>query len=79
MRKKNNQIERIENVISQDRFIVNENFYNLFIDDLNKLLQDYFEFSDKPIVNFYKKGNKYNLEVLLEARRMLLFGAMPKD
>lgn len=79
MKKKNNQIERLENVIQYDRLTVNENFYNLFLDDLNKILMDYFEFSDKPIVNFYKKGSKYNLEIHLEARRMLFFNAMPKD
>ena len=79
MKNKNNQLERLENVITQDRMVLNDNFYNLFVSDLNNMLSDYFEFNDKPLVNFYKVGNKYSLEIKLDARRLLSFGVLPKD
>lgn len=79
MKKKNFNLNRLESVIEKDRTCKCDAFSNLFYVDLNKLLGEYFEYSDKPLVNIIKNNGEVVLEIKLVARRLLYFGEIPKD
>ena len=67
MKIKKKEILRIENIINVDRRVPDDNFKNLLISDLKKLLLDYFELTISPEINIVKRDGKFRVEVFFVA------------
>lgn len=67
MKIKKKEILRIENIINVDRRVPDDNFKNLLISDLKKLLLDYFELIISPEINIVKRDGKFRVEVFFVA------------
>ena len=59
MKKKNLELMRVQNVIENDRLSLGDGFEKLFINDLTKLLNDYFEIASPPNFNVNKTSKGY--------------------
>ena len=78
--KKNNQNEllRLQSVIENDRLSVGNGFNDLLINDLTKLLKDYFDFSNNIEVEITKSKGEYIVSFSLIASRIKTFNFLPK-
>ncbi len=78
--KKNNQNEllRLQSVIENDRLSVGNGFNDLLINDLTKLLKDYFDFSNNIEVEITKSKGEYIVTFSLIASRIKTFNFLPK-
>ena len=79
MKKRENELLRMQSLIENDRLNVNENFEELIISDLNKILKDYFDFNGNPVIIISKIGNMFKVEVSVLANRIKTFGTVPKS
>ena len=57
MRKRKNEIIRLQSIIENDRINTGDSFGNLVVLDLNNLLKEYFDFKDMPTLNIEKSGS----------------------
>lgn len=78
MKKDKYQLERVEQVINNDKLYLKDEFFDLFNNDLIKLLKEYYDFKHMPSVKICKEGNVFRLEISLEADRLLSFSSIPK-
>ena len=78
--KKNNQNEllRLQSVIENDRLSMGKGFNDLLINDLTKLLKDYFDFSNNIEVEINKIKGEYSVNFSLIASRIKTFNILPK-
>ena len=75
--KKKNEILRLKEMVKKDRFNVGDEFYNLLIFDLNKLLREYFDYKDGAIVNLSKINDGYKLSIDLLVSNIKIFAKIP--
>ena len=78
MKKKRNEIMRIENIINNDRMSVGDEFYDVLTLDLENLLRDYFDFNEPPVVEISKQNGSYCVKIGLIAGKLLHFSKIPK-
>ncbi len=78
MKKNGEQLKRLKNVIESDRLQVSNNFNELLISDLTKVLKDYFDLKVNPEVSISKDGNKYLVEIKCVSTRIKTFGIIPR-
>lgn len=76
MRKK--QLERVMNMLKNDRNVTADNFINLFKIDLSKLLADYFVNPEGVQVNLEKNGNGVNGIITFCAVEIKPFTSVPE-
>ena len=74
----NNELARLENVISLDRLSLNKNFNELLVKDLENLLKEYFDISSNIEVSLLKAENKYFVKIECNAVRVKPFFQMPR-
>ena len=79
MRKTNNELVRIQSLIENDRLSAGENFEELIIRDLHKILIDYFEYKGFPEMKITKKNHSLDVEIYLNAQAIKNFGTIPKS
>ncbi len=78
MKRKKNEIMRISNALENDRLNVGENFYDLILSDLNKLLDDYFCLIEKPSLTVVREGGSYIITISTSANRIKKFINIPQ-
>ncbi|MBQ8427386.1 MAG: hypothetical protein IJX16_06490 [Clostridia bacterium] len=79
MIKNKNEIIRLQNVLEKDRVKSNENFRELIIDDVTKILSDYFDYKEKPELEINKEDGKFIVKIILTATSIRSFGFLPKN
>ncbi len=78
MKKDKNEIMRLQTMIENDRMNIGENFDELIMCDLNKLLSDFFDYKECPTLEISKVGDKLKVNISLTASRMRSFGVVSK-
>ncbi len=63
MKKKCVDLTKMEKIITNDRMRVGSDFKELFMNDFAKLISEYFEVKDAPLIDIVKQGNV--LDVLI--------------
>ena len=79
MRKNDNELLRIQSLIENDRLNTAQNFYDLIISDLHKILSDYFEYRGVPNLKISKCGKNICVEIGLLASAIKNFITIPKN
>ena len=63
MKKRENELMRIETVINNDRLKLKDEFSKLLERDLTSLLQEYFYLDGAPIIGIEKSGKGFNVSI----------------
>lgn len=77
--KNKNEIIRFQSVVEKDRIKNSESFRDLILDDVTKILTDYFECNEKPELEIMKTNGKYVVKIVLTATNLRPFGILPKN
>ncbi len=78
MKKNSSELMRLKSLIETDRLTVSSSFNTLVENDINKLLTDYFDLSQKAKLKIEKDGNGYSVLINCKAVRIKSFGVLPK-
>lgn len=78
MKNKNNEIERVKLIVASDNLSNEESFKVLFLEDLVKLLKDYFNLSEKPKLNMEKNTDFFNVSINFSSTGVKGFYSLPK-
>ena len=78
MNKHKAELARIKTLIDSDRMSTGDSFGELIVNDLSKLLNDYFDFRSSPSLSISKEGDGFRVNVSLFASRIKNFGTLPK-
>lgn len=78
MKKNGEELKRLKNVIESDRLQVTNNFNDLLISDLTKVLKDYFDLKGSVEVSIGKEGSKYLIDIKCTSTRIKTFGIIPR-
>ncbi len=78
MKKSKNQLIRLQTLIENDRISTGENFSEMLINDVDKLLRDYFDFSLSPNLTMEKSGKGYLVNISINASRIKNFASIQK-
>lgn len=78
MKKCNSEIVRVQAVLENDRLSESDNFIELLMGDLQKLLQEFFEYKDAPKLNIEKCGDGFEVNFSIFATHLRSFSCMPK-
>lgn len=73
MKKKKNEIIRLQSIIESDRTNASDNFIKLVIEDLTKLFREYFDFKDNLTLDINKSGENYMVQTTILATRIKNF------
>lgn len=76
--KKKNQIARLKNIIQNDRLDYDDGFLNIFNIDLERLLKEYFSYSEEPITKISKDNNRFKVEISFSANGLKQFSVLPE-
>ncbi len=74
MKKTKNQLLRMQTIIDNDRMSICNNFNDIILSDIKKLLSDYFDFTEAPFLEIIKDGDVYKINISLSAFRIKSFG-----
>ncbi len=78
MRKDKNQLLRLQTLIESDRISTGDNFGEMLINDITKLLRDYFDFSMSPKLTMEKSRDGYFINFSINATRLKSFANIQK-
>ena len=78
MKKENNDVVRLQNLIENDRLKFGGSFEELLVVDLDKLLKEYFDYKVSPMVAITKTSNSYKINISINATRIKSFGIVAK-
>ncbi len=78
MRKDKNQLLRLQTLIENDRIMTGDNFSEMLINDIDKLLRDYFDFSLSPKLSIEKNRDGYLVNFSISASRIKNFANIQK-
>ena len=78
MKKKRNEISRIEEIINSDRLCASDEFSRLLNVDLTNLLREYFDFNDNVGIEIAKHGNVYTVDISLVVNKLFRFSKIPE-
>ena len=78
MKKDKNQLLRLQTLIENDRIMAGDNFGEMVISDINKLLRDYFDFSLPPALSMEKTRDGYFVNISIHATRLKSFANIQK-
>ena len=78
MRKSKNQLLRLQTLIENDRIMTGENFTEMLLSDVDKLLRDYFDFSLPPNLAMERVGKGYLVSISINATRIKNFANIQK-
>ena len=67
MKKKNAELMRVQNLIESDRLNLGDGFEKLFLNDLLKLLRDYYDVRNTPAINIDKNIKVYSVNISFDA------------
>lgn len=78
MKKAKNQLVRMQNMLETDRDNNQENFKELLLIDVEKVLKDYFDYSGSPTITTQKNSGDFLVKIELKAERIKNFIVIPK-
>ncbi len=78
MKKSSKEISRIISLIENERLSIKNNFEDLLIKDLERVLKDYFELASNPSVEILKKDKKYEININFLANSIKSFSTLPE-
>ena len=67
MRNKSEDLVKLKNLLTKNKFGSDDKFENLFYGDLCGVLKDYFNISGDPLINIEKKQGGYSVSVAFNA------------
>lgn len=67
MKKNNEDLIRLKNLLTKNKFGSDDKFENLFYGDLCGLLKDYFNVSGDPLISIERKQGGYSVSVSFNA------------
>jgi len=76
---KRNELVRIQSLIENDRLSCVQNFEELIVSDLHKILSDYFEYRGVPNLKICKRGKIIDVEITLSVSSIKNFSIIPKN
>ena len=76
---KKNELVRIQSLIENDRLSTVQNFEELIVSDLHKILSDYFEYRGVPNLKISNCGKVIGVEISLLATAIKNFATIPKN
>lgn len=79
MRKSKSELIRLQNLIENDRLNMGDNFQDLIVADLHKILSDYFEYRGLPLLEINKNSKKLSVVITLDALAVKNFLVLPKN
>lgn len=79
MKREKKELLRIQNLIENDRLNIGNGFEQLFLSDLNKILNDYFEIKDLPVLKTTKGKNGYLVEINFQATSVKIINFLPTE
>ncbi|MBR5192640.1 MAG: hypothetical protein IKW33_04440 [Clostridia bacterium] len=77
--KRKNEINRVKELIDNDRFNTKDDFKELVEKDLYKLLLEYFEIIDFPTLVIEKNNNFLQVNINFKCNRIRTFGTLPYE
>ena len=77
MKKDKQQLLRVQSLIENDRLSAGGDFFGLVLNDLGRVLNDYFDFNELPVVKIEKLGDKLKVEFSILASRIKSFETLP--
>ena len=78
MRKNKNELLRLQTLIENDRIITGDNFTQMLLSDIDKLLRDFFDFSMPPKITMEKGRDGYLVNFSINATRIKNFAIVQK-
>lgn len=78
MRKNKSQLLRLQTLIENDRILAGENFSEMLLSDITKLLRDYFDFSASPNITMERTREGYIVNFSINALRIKSFASVQK-
>lgn len=78
MKNKKTELARIKNLIESDRLNTGDNFYELAVSDIGKLLKDYFDLISAPDMKIVKVGDSLAVTITAKAVRIKSFVNIPE-
>lgn len=78
MKKRKSELIKIQNIIENNRINLENNFLDLMISDVSKLLKDYFVFNKSPDIQINKTGGELFISINLTAVRVKSFTNVPR-
>ena len=73
MKKEKGELIRLQSLIESNRLNNLDNFEELLLNDLHKLLSDYFDFNNMPTLKLLKDGNVIEVKISLVAKSIKNF------
>lgn len=78
MRRKRAEISRLNEIIEKDRTSCSNDFFELVLSDLNKVLREYFEIKEKVLLTADRVGEEVEIKINFSATMLKKFGTIPK-
>ena len=79
MKRKNDGLMRVENLINNDRLKNGRGFVELLTADCDRVLKDYFEYKGYPKVEISGRGNAFSVSVTVLAEGVRAFSVLPEE
>lgn len=79
MKKRFNDIDRLKTIIDNDRIGGGKDFENVFYDDVNKVIKEYFEICGDVILKMSKEQDFLHCELSFNAVGTKVFDCVPKS
>lgn len=70
---------RIQSLIENDRLSIGENFEELILNDIDKVLTDFFVYDGSPKLSIEKIGDRFKVDISILSSRIKTFGVLPKQ
>ena len=77
--KRKNEINRVKELIDNDRFSIKNDFKGLVEKDLKKMLFEYFELITLPEIFIEKNNSCLEVTILFKSSRVKNFGTLPEE
>lgn len=78
-KKEGKELVRVQTILENDRLSTVDNFEELILIDLHKILAEYFDYRGLPSINILKSGNKLDVEIKLTAQSIKPFSIVPNQ
>jgi hypothetical protein len=75
---KRKDLIRIKSMLERDNYNVTDNFSKLLVNDLTKVLGEYFEFIIDPSFEIKKKGELIFINLVVKSESVKSFESLPK-
>ncbi len=79
MKRKTNDLDRLKTIIDNDRIGGGKEFENVFYDDVDKVIGEYFELNGKTMLKISRIEDFLHCEISFNAVGVKVFDCIPKS